>query len=1508
MVNSNFTNILIIRNKNFYREVDLNLLHEEHIKIGNTDECSIKVKLPFRESIIIQLNKVNKSWQVEELENAHLTFNGIHGASKILNNGDQIIIKDKINKIELFRMNLFIDFLVSDENYDKVIPMNNIEEIRIGSDSDNEIIISDTFVDKAHCKVALDSSHNFYITDLNSRFGVFINGKKVEGRTYLCENDFIIICGYKFLFKNSCLCISKNNENIEIKGLNIYIKDVKDSLLKYPCLQRSPRIIEPLPQDDVEICEPPEKPSKPSNMIITSIIPLIGTVFMFLILNGQGIKYRLYSIGIMGISAVVSLIVYILQNNEYKKKYRMREIKYNEYLEKCNTDISILKSEQIRITNNMNPGESVCINRVNEFERELWERAKGDPDYLKVSLGKGKVPISFSIKGPKDTNNFDEDQLRKKANNLVKNNTSVDQCNITIDLKEDAPIGVIGKREYTTNFITSLLIKLTAQYSYEDIKIAFIFPVDELNKWKWLRWLPHVWDEKRDVRFLAYDKNSTHRVLNSIYSLIKDKSDAHYVIFFTDPSLIENEPIMPLIESNSSFGVSGIFLYDYIELIPKECKYIIEVNSPNEGVLRKIKNDSEKIKFVHENIEEYDMEEYSKHLAPVYVKNSFSHKLLPSHYTLFDMYNINNVNELNIDRLWNENKIYESMAVPLGINASGEIINLDIHEKSHGPHGLVAGTTGSGKSETLQTFLLSMAINFHPHDVTFIIIDYKGGGMANQLKDLPHLVGTITNLDGNKIARSLISIKSELKKRQRLFDKFEVNHINSYMKLYKAGIAKEPMPHLVIVADEFAELKHDQPDFMNELVTTARIGRSLGVHLILATQKPAGVVDNQIWSNSKFKLCLKVQDASDSNEIIKSPLAANIVEAGRCYFQVGNNEVFELFQSAWSGAKKYEDNDLNKKEIDIYEIGIDGTRKSLYSTNEENENKFSKTQLEIIVEEIKKVCSKRNITEIPCPWMPPLPTSITYDEVEKIGRSVRSDIYAVIGIIDMPKSQTQKPLLLKLEEGHTILFGAPTTGKTTLLQTVIISLIKRYSPEDINIYILDFGTMALKIFEDSNMVGGVVTANNEEMMNNFIKFIRKELNRRKEILSDMEVSSHAAYKEAGYKDLPNIVIIIDNFSACQELYPNNEDDFIVLSREGANLGISLLITSTNSSSIRYKMSVNLKTSFSLNCVDKSEYSNIFGRVPEILPESSKGRGLFKEDEIYEFQGALPVEGETEIERVSNIKKIIVNRNIKYKVKATKIPSVPEILMLSDIYNDPKFKKVDKGGIIPIGIDIEEIQLAFVDIFQNATLPIIGKSGMGKRNIMKVIISVLSKRDNISMMVINSSGYGLGGINRFKNISKILKNEEEIIDLFFDIDEELSKRRNILNDSINENLKEAPKFKNIVIFIDDFEEFIEITEKNTEIKNIVNSIVTKDYVLGINIVFACDENTISQHSYNLDYISNIRKNNFGIYLDKLENRRFFDVKLKFGYNEKYLSKGEGYIISNGFYSRVKFTKL
>ncbi len=202
-----------------------------------------------------------------------------------------------------------------------------------------------------------------------------------------------------------------------------------------------------------------------------------------------------------------------------------------------------------------------------------------------------------------------------------------------------------------------------------------------------------------------------------------------------------------------------------------------------------------------------------------------------------------------------------------------------------------------------------MAVHFHPHEAAFLLIDYKGGGMAQPFRKMPHLLGTITNIEGSRnfSIRALASIKSELKKRQRLFDQYRVNHINDYTKLYKQGETDIPMPHLFLISDEFAELKSEEPDFIRELVSAARIGRSLGVHLILATQKPGGIIDDQIWSNSRFKVALKVQDASDSKEILKNSDAANITVTGRGYLQVGNNEVYEQFQSAWSGAPYMED-------------------------------------------------------------------------------------------------------------------------------------------------------------------------------------------------------------------------------------------------------------------------------------------------------------------------------------------------------------------------------------------------------------------------------------------------------------------------------------------------------------------------------------------------------------------------------------------------------------------------
>ena len=388
-----------------------------------------------------------------------------------------------------------------------------------------------------------------------------------------------------------------------------------------------------------------------------------------------------------------------------------------------------------------------------------------------------------------------------------------------------------------------------------------------------------------------------------------------------------------------------------------------------------------------------------------------------------------------------------------------------------------------------------MATLFHPYEVGFVVIDFKGGGMVNQFKDLPHLIGAITNIDGREINRSLMSIKAELEKRQRLFAENDVNNINTYIKLFKAGKIKTPIPHLIIVVDEFAELKAEQPEFMKELISAARIGRSLGVHLILATQKPAGQVNEQIWSNSKFKLCLKVQTKEDSNEVLKSPLAAEIKEPGRAYLQVGNNEIFELFQSAYSGAPARNDDANTSKEFIISEVDLSGKRKVVFQQKNSKSDNVVASQLEAIVEYVNNHCIANNIQKLPNICLPPLEDVINYPVNKK---AATNTLNIPLGIYDDPSRQLQDIVNIDFTSGNVAIIGSSQYGKTNLLQLILRYIGETYSPNEVSAYVLDFGSMALKVFETMNHIGGVVTASDDEKVKNFFRMMAKEMKLRKE--------------------------------------------------------------------------------------------------------------------------------------------------------------------------------------------------------------------------------------------------------------------------------------------------------------------------------------------------------------------------------------------------------------------------
>ena len=316
-----------------------------------------------------------------------------------------------------------------------------------------------------------------------------------------------------------------------------------------------------------------------------------------------------------------------------------------------------------------------------------------------------------------------------------------------------------------------------------------------------------------------------------------------------------------------------------------------------------------------------------------------------------------------------------------------------------------------------------------------------------------------------------------------------------------------------LFADEFAELKADQPEFMKELISTARIGRSLGVHLILATQKPAGVVNDQIWSNSKFKLCLKVQDKSDSNEVLHSPLAAEIREPGRAYLQVGNNEIFELFQSAYSGAPAFVQSTNTSRKFQISAVDLSGKRTVLYEQKPEK-SEASMTQLDAVVDYIEEYCKKSEIAKLPDICLPPLPENIPYPEELPTDST---DIIVPIGIYDDPDRQAQDEFSINFTKNHAFILGSSLSGKTCLMQSMIMGLSTKYSPEDVNIYVIDFASMIMRIFEDMNHVGSVVTITDEDKLKNLFDLLLKKIEDRRRILASKGLSSFGSYSKITWR-------------------------------------------------------------------------------------------------------------------------------------------------------------------------------------------------------------------------------------------------------------------------------------------------------------------------------------------------------------------------------------------------------
>lgn len=1424
-------------------------------------------------------------------------------AFSVWQNGSLIGKSNETSSFQLMDQNLRLTFFLkpSDEK---------IQTYYVGYQAE---ITYSTFNQQAHIyhsnPTISETNESFTLFKMNNGWVVeprmknlYLNGKRMYEATPIEIGDYLFCSFMTFRLLEEDLLEITSIEEFDSK-LPLTRQPQSVMSLKYPVYRRTPRMIYELPKERVSLSFPTQEPEDNNRGLWLIILPpivmliVMGIVAM---IQPRGI-YIIVSLVMFMMTLVTSTVQFFKDKGIQKRRKERRRRIYNQYLENKRVELQELAEQQKKVLYFHFPSFERMKYLTDQISDRLWERSLESHDFLQFRLGTGKIPASYEISlHSGDMANREMDDLLEQSQMMEKVYREVQDVPIVANLSQGS-IGLIGKASVVKNEIHQIIGQLAFFHSYHDFRMIFIFDEEEYSRWEWVKWLPHFQLPHVHAKGLIYNDKTRDQLLSSIYEMLRER-DVHenkdkmrfapqLLFIITNRQLIADHVILEYLEGeHSSLGVSVIFAAESKESLSEHIHTLVRYINDEEGDILIKERKAVSIPFRLDAHNRKGNESFARLLRTLDHQVGMTNSI-PSSVSFLQMVNAKDVDEMPIKENWLTNESAKSLAVPVGLKGKEDVVELNLHEKAHGPHGLLAGTTGSGKSEFLQTYILSLAIHFHPHEVAFLLIDYKGGGMAQPFKNIPHLLGTITNIEGSKnfSERALASIKSELKRRQRLFDKYQVNHINDYTDLYKQQQAEEPLPHLFLISDEFAELKREEPDFIRELVSAARIGRSLGVHLILATQKPGGVIDEQIWSNARFRVALKVQDANDSREILKNGDAATITVTGRGYLQVGNNEVYELFQSAWSGSPYLEDTTQSEDEIalvtDLGFIPLSNVK------THDQKKKGKKTEIDAIVEKIEALQVEMGINKLNSPWLPPLANRLS----RKWHPS--SDQHEInFAMIDEPEKQSQSVFHYDvLEDGNIGVFGSSGYGKSHTLITLLLGMAEHFSPEELHYYLFDFGNGTLLPLKQLPHTADFFLMDEQRKIEKFMKELKNEISRRKMLFQKREVSNIKMYNMVSEEKLPLIFFTIDNFDLIKEEMQDLEAYINQFARDGQSLGIYLMITATRINSVRQALMNNLKTKIVHYLMDSGESFTVLGRVP-FSPEPLPGRAIIKKEESYFSQVFLPADGKDDYEVLESIRsdvQLVKEKYVGYK-KPKPIPMLPTELttlnftaFLEDSY---------KRGQVPIGLHEELVEPVYIDIERNKHCLILGQAQKGKTNVLKLLLDSLLSFELEAVAIFDSFDRGLSNYAAEEAV-RYLETKEHITDWVSQAEQLLAERESAYAANLQQGTV-ALKHRPIVLLIDGYARFSQMLDSSLQDR--VSKLIKNFSHLGFHLFVSGSNNDLTKGYDALTVeIKQIRQ---AIILMKKSEQTLFT--LSYERKEEEIHPGYGYYVVNAKETKIQ----
>jgi len=890
---------------------------------------------------------------------------------------------------------------------------------------------------------------------------------------------------------------------------------------------------------------------------------------------------------------------------------------------------ALLQAEEAHLRHEGSPPVDTVAAWATTRDRRVWERGAHHLDALTLRVGTATLPTAVSIAVASGGGLADRSRLEAR----LAPTRSIAGLPVEIPLLEAGHVGVSGA-DGANGVARSLVVQAAVLHSPAVLAIAAIVDPSSVDDWEWLKWLPHTRSGHAAAggELVCAQPDAAAQLVERLTALVRRRlassegrptTPATRVLLLIDGDApVDPSRLAELYDRGPDAGVHALFVGRSPNTIPRACGAVVVAGATPDTTSVAFSADGRVVQGITiEALSGGTATVVSRALAPMVDTSAPAPDGadLPRRVALVEVLGGPRVMEdpAVVTERWSESR---GLTAILGAVA-GSLLRFDV--RADGPHALVAGTTGAGKSELLQSFIAALALSHSPERVNFLLVDYKGGAAFKECKDLPHSVGLVTDLNQQEVRRALVSLDAEIKRREHLLETAGAKDLAAHEALGR----HDTPANLFIIVDEFAALAKEVPEFVAGVVDLAQRGRSLGMHLVLATQRPAGVISDSIRANTNLRIALRVADDDESTDVIGVPTAAHIDRntPGRGVYRVGPKEI-ESFQAGYVGGRT----SLAGPpiEVDVRDFGLEGSRAIVPPPSpragsrrrspatgrghiSDVEPDDGPTDLQRIVRVTALAAADLGLGAPHRPWLDPLPAVLDLRAVAA-ARPVTEGC-VLVGELDDPARQQRRAAVLDLARGGSVLVvGAGRSGKTALLRTVAAAVALQ-GGEAMDVYGLDFVGRGLTMLADLAHVGEVVAGDDGERLVRLLSRLQATITRRADLFAGTGVADLTDYhRRTGNLDERRIVVLLDGIQAFEAAYERVDGGALVemlprLIGEGRAAGVHFVITADRRAGVRSAVFGLINTVVVLRQSSPDELGNLNLRPDAIDPQAPPGR-------------------------------------------------------------------------------------------------------------------------------------------------------------------------------------------------------------------------------------------------------------------------------------------------------------